>query len=97
MAKAKKGGIDKVSAKKNVKALAKQVNIYGMAIKKIGEDLDLMQTKGKNGTPIWNGTRAKAWYDLAVKKIYNINVRDYEELVKFVQTYENAVDSGFVR
>ena len=87
---AKKGGVKK-SFGDITKELRAQVTAYEAALKKFGDDLEKLQTAGEDNSPVWNGKRAKAWMDLAVKKVYNINVRDLKELDKAVEGFELVV------
>ena len=84
----------KKSFKTTTKKLKAVVKEYNDALKKLGEDLELLQTSGEDGGPVWNGKRAKKWIDKAVNRCYNVNLKDLKQLNDAVEGFSDHIQDA---
>ena len=93
MAKNVKVKVDKEQFRQYVKKLRKCVAEYNDALVRFTNDLEALQTKGEGGSPVWNGTRAMAWYDKAIKT-QNRSVKVLRSLDSTVSSAESYASSN---
>ena len=84
---------NKVKARANIEKIDENMYLLAKEIKSLNENLRTMMGGNENG-PYWNGVKAKAFYELAVKNLEN-NIRDYQKaydrLAAYADRYRKAV------